>query len=90
MERLTQFWARKQAEYSEQERSIETALSSLNRPVTLERVSTVARTFELTQKANSLYVTRNQGERGPLLKTGLLNGTTDGVNLWPTYRSRST
>jgi site-specific DNA recombinase len=38
-EKITEaFWARKQAEYSEQERSIETALSSLDRPITPERV----------------------------------------------------
>src|SRR5205807_2270161 len=80
------FWTRKQAEYSDQERSLETALSSLNRPITPERVFTVARTFELAQKAHSLYLTRNHAERGQLLKSVLLNCATDGVSLWPTYR----
>ena|SRR5579883_317044 len=81
-----QFWARKQAEYSEQERSMETALSTLSRPITPEHVLTVERTFELAQKAHSLYLTRNHAERGQLLKTVLLNCATDGVNLTPTYR----
>src|SRR5437016_12845699 len=81
-----EFWVRKQAEYSDQERSLETALSSLNRPTTSERVLTVARTFELAQKAHSLYLTRNHAERGQLLKSVLLNCATDGVSLWPTYR----
>jgi site-specific DNA recombinase len=81
-----EFWVRKQAEYSDQERSLETALSSLNRPITSERVLTVARTFELAQKAHSLYLTRNHAERGQLLKSVLLNCATDGVSLWPKYR----
>jgi hypothetical protein len=51
-----------------------------------KRVLTVARTFELAQKAHSLYLTRNHAERGQLLKTVLLNCATDGVSLWPTYR----
>jgi len=81
-----EFWARKQAEYSGHERSLETALSSLNRPITPARMLTVARTFELAQKAHSLYLTRNHEERGQLLKRVLLNCATDGVSLWPTYR----
>jgi site-specific DNA recombinase len=86
-EKITEaFWTRKQSEYSEQERSIETALSSLDRPITPERVLTVERTFELAQKAHALYLTRNHVERGQLLKTVLLNCATDGVNLSPTYR----
>jgi site-specific DNA recombinase len=80
------FWLRKQAEYSDQERSLETALSSLNHPSRSERVLTVARTFELAQKAHSLYVTLNHAERGQLLKSVLLNCATDGVSLWPKYR----
>ena len=81
-----EFWTRKQAEYSDQERSLETALSSLNTPITPERVLTVKRIFELANQAHSLYLTRNLVERGQLLKSVLLNCATDGVNLWPTYR----
>ena len=81
-----EFWTRKQAEYSDQERSIETALSSLSRPITTDRVLNVQRIFELANKTHFLYVTRNLTERGQLLKSVLLNCTTDGVNLWPAYR----
>jgi hypothetical protein len=59
-----EFWARKQAEYSDQERSLETALSSLNRPITPERVLTVARTFELVQKGSfSVRYAKSRGKR---------------------------
>jgi site-specific DNA recombinase len=81
-----EFWKHKQAEYADQERTIETALSSLSTPTTSDRVLTVQRIFELANKAHFLYVTRNSAERGQLLKSVLLNCATDGVSLWPTYR----
>ena len=81
-----EFWARKQAEYADQERSIETALSSLNTPVTADRVLNVQRIFELANRAHFLYVTRNHTERGELLKSVLSNCSTNGVSLWPAYR----
>jgi site-specific DNA recombinase len=81
-----EFWKHKQAEYADQERTIETALSSLSTPITSDRVLTVQRIFELANKAHFLYVTRNSAERGQLLKSVLLNCATDGVSLWPTYR----
>src|SRR5438105_14962516 len=65
---------------------METALSSMNRPVSSEPVLTVARIFETVQRAHSLYLTRNYAERGQLLITLLLNCATDGVNHWRTYR----
>jgi site-specific DNA recombinase len=80
------FWTRKQAEYREQERKLEAALSSLSAPVTREHVLTAERVFELANKAHYLYLTRNSLERGELLKSVLLNCTTDGVSLWPAYR----
>jgi site-specific DNA recombinase len=81
-----QFWTRKQAEYREQERSLEAALSSLSTPVTKENLLTVERIFELANKAQFQYLTRNPAERGELLKSVLLNCATDGVSLWPAYR----
>jgi site-specific DNA recombinase len=80
-----EFWKHKQAEYADQERTIETALSSLSTSITSDRVLTVQRIFELANKAHFLYVTRNSAERGQLLKSVLLNCATDGVSLWPTY-----
>jgi site-specific DNA recombinase len=81
-----QFWTRKQAEYRGQERTLEAALSGLSAPVTRENVLTVEKVFELANKAQFLYLTRNPSERGELLKSVLLNCATDGVSLWPTYR----
>jgi len=54
--------------------------------VTAENVLTVKRIFELANRAHFLHVTRNQAERGQLLKSVLLNCETDGVSLWPAYR----
>jgi hypothetical protein len=81
-----QLWTRNQAEYREQERALEASLSSLSKPVSQDNVLTLARVFELANKAHVLYLTRNPAERGQLLKSVLLNCSTDGVSLWPTYR----
>jgi site-specific DNA recombinase len=81
-----QLWTRKHAEYREQEQALEAWFPSLSKPVTQENVLTVARVFELANKAHFLYLTRNSAERGQLLKSVLLNCSTDGVSLWPTYR----
>jgi hypothetical protein len=81
-----EFWKRKQAEYGEQERVLETQLSRVTVPMSSENLLTVERTFELANKAHFLYLTRNSVERGQLLKSILLNCATDGVTLTPTYR----
>jgi site-specific DNA recombinase len=81
-----QLWERKQSEYREQERSQEASLSSMSKPITKDNVLTVERVFELANKAHFLYLTRNSAERGQLLKSVLLNCSTDGVSLWPTYK----
>jgi site-specific DNA recombinase len=82
------FWARKMAEFRDQEHTLEleTALSSMSKPVTTANMLTVKRIFELANKARFLYVTRSHAERGQLLKSVLLNCATDGVSLWPTYK----
>src|SRR5947209_20067692 len=46
----------------------------------------VQRVLELANRACSLYLTRNHHERAQLLKKVLLNCSTDGVSLTPTYR----
>ena len=81
-----EFWTRKQAEYRDQERSLETSLMRLSIAMTEGNVLTVSRTFELANKAQFLYLTRNPAERGQLLKSVLLNCATDGLSLWPVYR----
>ena len=80
------FWTRKQAEYREQEREMEASLFSLKLAVTSDHVLTIERVFELANKAHFLYLTRTLVERGQLLKSVLLNCTTDGVSLSPAYR----
>jgi hypothetical protein len=65
-----EFWKDKLAGYADQERTIETALSSLSAPITSDRVLTVQRIFELANKAHFLYVTRNSGGRGPIAEIG--------------------
>jgi hypothetical protein len=81
-----EFWTRKMNEWQEQERELESELSSLKVLVTTESVLTVKRIFELANSAHFLYFTRNQADRGQLLKSVLLNCGTDGVSLWPVYR----
>jgi site-specific DNA recombinase len=81
-----QLRTRKQAEYREQELGLEASLSSVSKPITKENVFTTKRVFELANRAHFLYFTRNSVERGQLLKSVLLNCSTDGVSLWPQYR----
>jgi site-specific DNA recombinase len=82
-----EFWTRKMNEWREQERALEAELSALSNPVTQDHVLTVKRIFELANRAYSLYLARNTAERGQLLKSVLLNCSTDGVSLCPTYRA---
>ena len=81
-----EFWTRKMCEWREQERALESQLASLSVRGTADRVLSVERIFELAHRAHYLYLTRNAEERGQLLKSVLLNCSTDGVSVWPTYR----
>jgi hypothetical protein len=81
-----EFWTRKANEWREQERKLESELSSLRGQVPAENALTVKKIFELANKAHFLYFTRNQAERGQLLKSVLLNCATDGVSFAATYR----
>ena len=80
------FWGRKMNEWREQERALESEFSGLKATITADGALTVKRIFELANKAHFLYLTRNQAERGQLLKSVLLNSETDGVSVWPVYR----
>jgi hypothetical protein len=81
-----EFWVRRMNDCRTQERAIEAQLSGLKAQVSGENVLTVQRIFELANRAYFLYLTRNSAERGQLLKSVLLNCTTDGASLTPTYR----
>jgi site-specific DNA recombinase len=81
-----EFWNRKHGECREQERVLQVQISRSGEPITSAHVLTVQRVFELAKSAYSLYLTRNPAEQGELLKSVLLNCSTDGVSLWPVYR----
>jgi len=81
-----EFWQRKQSECREQERLLEAQLSSIQKSISKENILSVERIFELANKAHSLYLSRDSADRGRLLKSVLLNCTTDGTTLLPTYR----
>jgi site-specific DNA recombinase len=80
------FWTRKTNEWREQERKLESDLSSLKVQVPTENTLTVKKILELANKAHFLYLTRNSADRGRLLKSVLLNCETDGVSYTPTYK----
>ena len=80
-----EFWMRKSGEWQAEENQIRTSMQGLEM-VRPERLLDAAKILELANKAHFLYFTRNQAERGQLLKSVLLNCDTDGVNLWPVYR----
>ena len=80
------FWTRKQAEYRDQEQGLYAQVARLSEPVSQGHLLTVQRIFELANRAYSLYLTRNPAEQGELLRSVLLNCSTDGTTLWPVYR----
>ncbi len=59
---------------------------SASAPLAEDHELSAARVLELAQKTHSICLTRNDAERGQLIKTVLLNCRTDGVSFWPTYR----
>jgi len=65
---------------------LEAQLSSIQKSISKENILSVERIFELANKAHSLYLSRDSADRGRLLKSVLLNCTTDGTTLLPTYR----
>ena len=81
-----EFWTRRMKDWREQERQLQGALERLSLPQAPENALSAKRILELANKAYSLYLTRNHAERGQLLKTVLLNCSTDGATLTPTYR----
>jgi len=65
---------------------VQVQIARRSAPVTQAHTLTAQRIFELATNAYSLYLTRNSAEQGQLLKSVLLNCSTDGVSLWPVYR----
>jgi site-specific DNA recombinase len=80
------FWQRKQADWESQDARLKGHISALKDSTIDDRLLDVHRILELAQRAHSLYLTRKPAERAELLKKVLLNCSTDGVSLYPTYR----
>jgi site-specific DNA recombinase len=80
-----EFWERKMAEWTEDEREVMAALARLEVPPS-DRVLDAKRILELANKAYSLYLTRKPQEQAQLLRLVLLNCTVDGTSVQPTYR----
>jgi site-specific DNA recombinase len=72
-----EFWSKKQSGLHDQELAIEAQIWAIKAQVRDESILSVERVFELANTAHSLYFTRNTTERAELLKTVLLNCTTD-------------
>jgi site-specific DNA recombinase len=81
-----EFWTRKSTEWQEEERQLKSALLNLGSGSSKEIALTAERTFELANKAYSLYLSQPVEEQAKLLKMVLLNCSTDGVSVSPTYR----
>jgi site-specific DNA recombinase len=80
------FWQRKQSEWETEELRINSLLSALEMQPVEDRALDLRRILELSQNAHSLYVTRKPAEQAELLRKVLLNCSTDGVSLYPTFR----
>ena len=80
-----EFWAARNAEWQEEADGIGIALGVLQ-TANPDRLLIANRFLELANKAYSLYLTRNAGEQGQLLRMVLSNCATDGVSLYPEYR----
>jgi hypothetical protein len=79
------FWNRSWAELQAEEQRLQAAIDQCREPST-ENMLTVARTFELAQKAHSIYLTQDPAEQAKLLKLVLLNCRIDEVNIYPEYK----
>jgi hypothetical protein len=80
-----EFWARKSADWQQEEHQIRSSLKVVER-VQPERYRNAARILELANKAYSLYVSQDHPEKAKLLKMVLSNCGIDAISLYPTYR----
>ena len=81
-----EFWQRKQAEWQAEECRIKSVRAGLEEDKSGERLLTMQRILELSQKAYFLYLTRKPAEQAELLRKVLLNCSIDAISLYPTYR----
>ena len=72
--------------WSAQQRQLREVLKLASEPISEDHCLSVQRVVELAERAHSIYTTRTDAECAQLLKTVLLDCTTNGVDLNPTYR----
>jgi site-specific DNA recombinase len=79
------FWNRKWAELQGEEQRLQKLIAQCKEP-SAENMLSVTRTFELAQKAHSLYLTQDPAEQAKLLRMVLLNCKVDELNIYPEYK----
>ncbi len=79
------FWKRQMEQLQNEDLRIRGAISALKEPAT-QKLLSVARTFELAQKAHSMYLKQNPTEQAELLKLVLLNCAVDAASIYPEYK----
>ncbi len=80
------FWERKTSDWRTEEQQIRMSIQSLETVDTGNRVLDAQRTFELANRAYSLYVSQNPAEKAKLLRMLLSNCSVDAVSATPAYR----
>ena len=80
-----EFWNHQYEQWQSEKLRIRGAIDALKEPAT-EMLLTLSRTFELAQKAHSMYLTQKPSEQAELLKLVLLNCAVDGTSIYPEYK----
>jgi hypothetical protein len=79
------FWERKTSDWRLEEQQINMAIQGLETSDTGDRALDAQRTFELANRAYSLYVSQNSTEKAKLLRMLLSNCAVDAASVTPTY-----
>jgi hypothetical protein len=77
-------------DWQHEEDRLERLLLTLRQPLEPGKLFEAERALELANKAHLLYEMQNRSEQGKVMKMVLSNCSTDGITLWPVYKSRST
>jgi site-specific DNA recombinase len=80
------FWQRKMAEWSADERQVRLAIDGLAGGVADDVVVNAQKVLELANKAYFLYLSQDSAEKAKLLRTLCLNFSVDDASVTPAYR----
>jgi site-specific DNA recombinase len=80
------FWARNMKDWLKEEQQIKTAIKKLDNRNVKDRAVSAERTFDLANKAYSLYLSQSSTDRGRLLKLLFSNCSVDADHVTPTFR----